>query len=184
MAYSAEHMEIHPYFDLELLMSMSQETRLGGAVTERLMQLWGQWIPEAHALHINMDSDAYLAVWLNEQVEKDVDKVWDQSPADAYLYNALAQVLCMSIVHGILPEVQDAGCAPAPSTTDKLRAALAAEGLSYTPSGTLARRYAVVTHYPFRGGCEICTLQHACPKAQGTGEAASILLPGYEREKA
>ena len=183
MAYSAEYMEIHPYFDLELLMSMSQETRLGGAVTERLMHLWEQWVPEARALRIKTGHDAYLAVWLNEQVENDVDKAWEQSPGDAYLYNSLAQVLCMSIVHGILPEVQDAGCAPAPPVTDKLRAALTAEGLPYTSSGTLARRYAVLTHHPFKGGCEICTLQHACPKAQGTGEAASILLPGYERGK-
>ena len=182
MTHSTEHMAIHPYFDLELLMSVSRETRLGGAVTERLMQLWEQWIPEVHALRIKMDSIEYLAVWLNEKVEEDVDRAWDESPSDAYLYNTLAQVLCMSAVHGILPEIQDAGCAPAPRTTDKLRAALTAEGLSYTPSGTLARRYVVVTHYPFKGGCELCSLQHACPKAQGSGEEASILLPGYERE--
>ena len=182
MAHSAEHMEIHPYFDLELYMSMSQETRLGGAVTERLMELWAQWIPEVHALCIKTDSIEYLAVWLNAKVEEDIDRAWDQSPTDAYLYNTLAQVLCMSTVYGILPEIQDAGCAPAPRTTDKLRAALTAEGLPYTPSGTLARRYAVVTHYPFKGGCEICNLQHACPKAQGTGGESSVLLPGYERE--
>jgi hypothetical protein len=183
MTHSAEHIEIHPYFDLELLMSMSQESRLGGAVTERLMQLWEQWLPEVHALHIKTDPIEYLAVWLNEKVEEDVDNAWDHSPSDAYLYNALAQVLCMSTVHGILPEVQDAGCAPAPRTTDKLRASLAAEGLPYTSSGMPARRYAVVTHYPFKGGCEICTLQHACPRAQGMGEGSSVLLPGYEREK-
>ena len=183
MSHSSEHVEIHPYFDLELLMSMMQETRLGGAATERLMRLWEQWMPEVHALRIKTDTNEYLAVWLNEKVEEDVDKAWNQSPSDAYLYNSLAQVLCMSTVHGILPEVQDAGCAPAPRTTDKLRAALSAEGLPYTPSGTLARRYAVVTHYPFKGGCEICSLQHACPKAQGLGEGTSIMLPGYEHEK-
>jgi hypothetical protein len=182
MTHSAEHMEIHPYFDLELLMSMSGETRLGGAVTERLMQMWEQWLPEVHALRIGTDPVEYLAVWLNEKVEEDVDKAWEESPTEAYLYNALAQVLCMGVVHGILPEIQDAGCAPAPRATDKLRAALAAEGLPYTPSDTLARRYAVLTHYPFKGGCEICTLLHACPKGQGKGEGASVLLPGYERE--
>jgi hypothetical protein len=181
MTRSAEHLDIHPYFDLELIMSMSQETRLGGAVTDRLMQLWEQWMPEAHALRITTESIEYLAVWLNEKVEEDVDKAWDQSPSDAYLYNTLAQVLCMSIVYGVLPEIQDAGCAPAPRVTDALRAALAAEGLPYSPSGTLTRRYAVVTHYPFKGGCEICALQQACPKAQGAGEGASVLLPGYER---
>ena len=174
-------MEIQPYFDLELLMAMSGETRLGGAVTERLMQVWEQWLPEVHAVRIGTAPAEYLAVWLNKKVEEDVDKTWDESPTDAYLYNALAQVLCMGAVHGILPEIQDAGCAPAPRVADKLRAALAAEGLPYTSGGTPARRYAVVTHYPFKGGCEICTLQHACPKAQGTGESTSVLLPGYER---
>jgi hypothetical protein len=44
---------------------MSQETRLGGAVTERLMQLWEQWLPEVHALRIRTDPVEYLAVWLN-----------------------------------------------------------------------------------------------------------------------
>ena len=183
MTHSAERMTVHPYFDLELLMSMSRETRLGGAVTERLMQMWEQWMPEVHALRIRTDPIEYLAVWLNEKVEEEVDKAWDQSPSDAYLYNTLAQMLCMSTVHGILPEIQDAGCAPASRITDKLRAALAAEGLPYTPSDTPARRYAVVTLYPFKGGCEICALQHACPKGQGAGEGTSILLPGYEREK-
>ena len=180
MTHSAEHMEIHPYFDLEMLMMMSRETRLGGAAIERLMGLWEQWLPEAHALRLKAEPVECLAVWLNEQVEEDVDKAWDRSPSDAYLYNALAQVLCMSIVHGILPEVQDAGCAPAPRVTDKLREALNAEGLPYAPSGVPARRYAVVTHYPFKGGCEICCLQDACPKAHGSGEGSSVLLPGYE----
>ena len=182
MAHSAEPLAMHPYFDLELIMSLGQETRLGGAVTERLMRMWEQWLSEAHALRIQTDSLAYLAVWLNEKVEEEVDKAWEQSPSDAYLYNTLAQALCMSAVYGLLPETLEAGCAPAPRVTDTLREALSAEGLPYTPSGTLARRYAVVTNHPFKGGCEICSLQHACPKAQGAGEDASILLPGYERE--
>ena len=43
----------------------------------------------------------------------------------------------------------------------------------------LNRRFAVVTFYPFRGGCEICHLQAHCPK--GNGETGtSVLLPGYE----
>jgi hypothetical protein len=161
---------------------VSRETRLGGALTERLMQRWERWAPEAHALRVITATGEYLAVWLNEKVEQDVDRDWEQSPSDAYFYNALAQVLCMSVAHGILPEIGEAGCAPAPRTSDELRAALDAGGLPYTSGGTLARRYAVVTHYPFQGGCELCSLQHACPRAQGTGDAASILLPGHERE--
>ena len=42
-------------------------------------------------------------------------------------------------------------------------------------------RFALVTHYPFKGGCEICHLQSNCPKGQGKSEAASVVLPGYEQ---
>ena len=34
---------IQPYFDMEAFMNMSRETRLGGAVLERLVKLWGEW---------------------------------------------------------------------------------------------------------------------------------------------
>lgn len=184
MAHSARNAEITPYFDLELLMSMSGETRLGGAITERLMRLWEAWMPWIRARLVTVGSSEYLAVWLDERVEEEVDQAWDDSPADAYLHNVLAQVLCMSTVHGAVPEIQDAGCAPAPRITEKLRAALEAEGLPFTGSGTIGRRYAVLTRYPFGGGCEICALQANCPKAQGAGEAASsVLLPGFEQAK-
>ena len=64
----------------------------------------------------------------------------------------------------------------------KLREALEAEGIPYSndKDPILSRRYAVVTHYPFKGGCEICVLQSNCPKGQGQMEAASVVLPGYE----
>ena len=32
--------QIQPYFDMEAFMNMSRETRLGGAVLERLVKLW------------------------------------------------------------------------------------------------------------------------------------------------
>ena len=91
--------------------------------------------------------------------------------------------MCMAAVHGVIPEIEDAGCAPAPKPTAALREALEAEGIPYTndKDPILSRRYAVVTHYPFKGGCEICVLQSNCPKGQGQMEAASVVLPGYER---
>jgi len=181
MTHSAEALEIQPYFDLELFMSVSGETRLGGALAERLMPLWEEWLSKAHALRVTTAGGEYLAVWLDEQVEEHVDTAWEHSPSDAFYHNALAQVLCMSAVHGILPEIEEAGCAPSPQAGEDLRAALSAEGLPYSSAGTPARRYAVVTPYPFQGGCELCSLQHACPKAQGGDNAASVLLPGHER---
>ena len=122
-------------------------------------------------------------VWLPEDVERQVDAAWEKSPSDGWQDNNLAQFLCMAAVRELLPQVEDAGCAPAPRPTEALREALASLGLHYKEgAATLDRRFAVVTHFPFKGGCEICHLQSQCPKGQGQSEAASVLLPGYERD--
>lgn len=176
-----EH-DVRPYFDMEGFLIMSQETRLGGAVLERLVELWGQWLPQLKVCEIKTGKISYLAVWLPEEVEVEVDEAWGKSASDGFMINNLAQFMCMSTVQAILPQVEDAGCAPSPRPTEALRAVLADLGLEYKAGGKmLDRRYAVVTHFPFRGGCEICHLQSECPKGQGQAESSSILLPGYER---
>lgn len=181
-AYIAENLEVVPFFDMERLMELSQETRLGGDVLERLAQRWEQWLPLLHVRRLDMGKVHYLLAWLEQDVEEQIDKLWEDAPSDAYLYNSLAQLMCMGAVHQVLPEIEDAGCAPAPRPTDKLAAALHAEGLPYTGDGpSLSMRYAVVTHYPFKGACEICHLQANCPKGQGQAGAASVVLPGYEQ---
>lgn len=181
-SFEVRQHEIRPYFDLEAFMSMSQETRLGGAVLERLVELWGQWLPRLQACEITAGKISYLAVWLPEEVETLVDDSWGKSPSDGFMINNLAQFMCMAAVQEVLPQVEDAGCAPSPRPTETLREALTTIGLEYREdSPVLTRRYAVVTHYPFKGGCEICHLQAQCPKGQGQTEAASILLPGHER---
>ena len=172
---------LRPYFDMEGFMTMSHETRLGGAVLQRLVDLWGQWLPKLKVCEISTGKIAYLAVWLPEEVEELVDAAWEKSASDGFMVNNLAQFMCMAAVQELLPEVENAGCAPSPRPTEALRAAVAGLGLEYREgAATLARRYAVVTHYPFRGGCEICHLQDQCPKGQGQAESASVLLPGYE----
>ena len=170
---------------MEAFKNMSRETRLGGAVLERLVKLWGEWLPELKAYEVGTGKISYLAIWLPESVEQAVDEAWGKSPSDGFLINNLAQFLCMAAVQELLPEVEDGGCAPSPRPTSALREALAGLGLPYKSeeSSLLSRRYAVVTHFPFRGGCEICHMQSHCPKGQGQTESASILLPGYEREE-
>lgn len=114
----------------------------------------------------------YLLIWLDESVEKEVDEAWAKSATEGFRLNALAQTMCMCTVYQAEPEVQDAGCAPAPRPTEALRQALAAEGVPYQEDGpTLSRRYAVLTHFPFRGACDICVLQPDCPKANGSTDA-------------
>ena len=181
-AFTTEKIDVEPWFDMELFMGVSQETRLGGDVMDRFMTLWKNWLPHLTVKGIDTGKIKYLLVALVESVEQDVDKAWESSPSNAFLYNALAQTMCMAAVHAVIPEVQDAGCAPAPKPTATLREALEAEGIPYSndKDPILSRRYAVVTHYPFKGGCEICVLQSNCPKGQGQMEATSVVLPGYE----
>ena len=175
--------QLTPYFDMEEFMALSQEKRLGGAVLERLLGQWEAWLPELRARHITSGGASWLAVWLPEEVETAVDEAWAQSPSDGFLLNTLAQYLCMSAIQERLPQVASGGCAPSPRPTAELRAALAELGLPYKgeESALLGRRYAVLTYYPFKGGCEVCHMRPLCPKGQGRGENASILLPGHER---
>ncbi|MBO4301281.1 MAG: hypothetical protein J5861_06730, partial [Desulfovibrio sp.] len=109
-------------------MEMSHETRLGGAILERLVALWEQWLPELHVCEIVAGKISYLAVWLPESVEKTVDDAWEKAASDGFMYNNLAQFMCMSAIQEMLPQVEDGGCAPSPRPTEALRAALASQG--------------------------------------------------------
>lgn len=167
---------------MEAYMALSRESRLGGAVLERLTTLWERWLPLLQVYEVRGEKISWLAVWLPESVENQVDGCWAASPAEGWLVNTLAQFMCMSAVQELLPEVEEARCAPSPRLTRPLRETLARLHLPYREnSATPSRRYAVVTHYPYRGGCEICQLQNSCPKGQGRGENLSILLPGHEK---
>ena len=179
---TVEWIDITPYFDWELVMRKSQGTRLGRHGLERMMQLWEECDSLLQVRVLDTGKVKYLAVWLDASVEDKIDTSWAESPSQAYQDNALAQTLCMSAVHSLLPEIEDAGCAPAPRPTDKLRAALEEAGLPYKAEGpVLSRRFAVLTHYPFTCACEICHLQGQCPKGQGQAGASSVVLPGYEQ---
>ena len=182
MTVTTQPMQIEPYFDMELFMSTSQETRIGGELMEKLSACWEAWVPHARAMQITVDNASYLLVWLEKEVEDAVDEAWNTTPGDAFAYNALAQVICMTMVHSVLPQVEEAGCAPAPAPGKGLAEGLEKAGVPYADGAgpTLTRRYAVVTYSPFRGGCEVCTLREQCPKGSGCGsEAASVTLPGH-----
>ncbi|MBR3665078.1 MAG: hypothetical protein IKN64_10595 [Desulfovibrio sp.] len=178
--------EEYPVFDLESFLEMSHETRIGGASLERLEQLWEKWSGELSIREIQAGKISYLAVWLPKSCEEEVERLWQNSASEGFLVNNLAQFLCMSAIGNLLPEVETSGCAPSPRPTESLRKALEDLGLPYKSptSSLLSLQYAVVTHYPFRGGCEICHLQDHCPKGQGRAEEASIVLPGFQSPEA
>lgn len=174
-----------PYFDLEDFMNVSKETRIEGPIMTALMESWQEWEQLLAVKKMEKGTNSWLAVWLPEKVEDEVDAAWRDTPSKGYLLNSLAQYMCMSAVQELLPQVAAGGCAPSPVPGASLRQALAQAGLDmHQGSGALNRRYAVLTNYPFKGGCEICSLRDSCPKGAGRGEEfASIVLPGHERGK-
>jgi len=180
--YTVKDLPVAPAFDLELFMATCQETRIGGSIMDALSDTWDSWLPHVKAQLIETEKGNFLLARLGEAVEEDVDEKWKETPSEAFMYNALAQVMCMGIVHALIPEVEEIGCAPAPYPSDALADALEDENVPYAVMGEpgLARRFAVVTPYPFRGGCEICALVKECPKIKG-GQGSSITLPGFER---
>ena len=183
MPYTVTKIDCSPWFDMELLLSLSQESRIGGDLMDKCMKLWKTWSDTMTVARIETGKRKYLLVRLDDSVEHTVDEAWEHRPSEGHTLNALAQALCMAVTHDLLPEVQEAGCAPAPKPTDELRDALEAQGVPYLGDGpTLSKRYAVLTHLPFKGGCEICTLLKDCPKGQGKAAdaASSVLLPGFE----
>lgn len=180
MACLAEKLECTPEFDMWGFMEMCQENRVDGKAMQRLGELWADWLTILNVRKLVCGKISYLLVWLPESVETCVDETWDKSPTDGYLANSLAQYMCMQTVNSLMPQVENVGCAPAPRPTDSLKEALEEFDLAYRDDiDVLTRRFAVVTFYPFRGGCEICHLQKHCPK--GNGESGStVVLPGYE----
>lgn len=172
--------KVEPGFDLEEFMTFSRESRLQGGTLENLMLLWEKWLADLKVRRIGKGSNSWLAIWLPEAVEKEVDEAWARSPGEGFLVNNLAQYMCMAAVGELLPQTAEGGCAPSPKSSGALAGALAEAGLEYA-DGTLKRRYGVLTYYPFKGGCEICGLRENCPRANGGESMASVILPGHER---
>ena len=69
-AFTTEKIDVEPWFDMELFMGVSQETRLGGDVMERFMALWKNWLPHLTVKGIDTGKIKYLLVALDEAVEQ------------------------------------------------------------------------------------------------------------------
>ncbi len=180
--YTKEKYEIQPSFDMFALLELMEETRLGGEVLEELGETWDRWLDHLHVYKLQVGKIGYLLAYLDEEVEKEIDDKWADSPSDSFRFNCLGQQLIMSTVHEVLPQVLDAGCAPAPKPTDSLIDSLEDLGIPYNDDASaLTRRFVTLTHHPFRGACEICYLQDKCPKAQANASSFhSVELPGLQ----
>ena len=119
-------------------------------------------------------------------MEQEIDDERAKSAEYGFRLSALAQTMCQCAVYQLMPEVEEAGCAPAPQPTATLREALAAEGLDYQDeTHSMLPKYSVLTPFPFRGACDICYLRKECPKANGqAGGFRSFEIGGEPQQKA
>ncbi len=180
--YTKEKFEVNVDFDFFTLLELLEEKRLGGEIIDELGEAWDRWLEQLHVYKLKVGKIGYLVMWLDESVEEEIDTKWGDSPSDSFRFNCLAQNLMMTSIQTFLPEVADAGCAPAPRPTDNLIDALEDLGIPYNEDASaLTRRFATITHFPFRGACEICYLQDDCPKAQSKADSFhSIEIKGVE----
>ncbi len=170
-SYTKETLDVRPVFDLELMLGLLDEKRLGGQTLEDLADAWERWLPLLHALKLETGKGRYLALWLDTAVEDEVDAEWKRSAEHGYRLSALAQTMCQCALYQLMPEVEDAGCAPAPRPTAALCEALEAEGLPYQEvTHSMLPKFSILTPYPFHGACDICYLRAECPKANGRSE--------------
>ena len=72
-AFTTEKIDVEPWFDMELFMGVSQETRLGGDVMDRFMTLWKNWLPhltvkgiDTYAIDTAEDLDKVIAALKGE----------------------------------------------------------------------------------------------------------------------
>lgn len=172
-----------PYFDLEDFLYFAHESKISSDLLKSLLDKWEEWSKKLKSEQIKHNTGSWLVLWLPEEVEKNIDDVWDKSPGEGLLFNSLANYLCMTAIQEIMPQILDGGCAPAPHFTRPLREELTKLGLMdiNAKSDNLNRRFAILTNYPFKGGCEICSLQEECPKLKGQMDGVSIVLPGHEK---
>lgn len=182
LEYTKEKLEIQPQFDMFALLELLEEKRLGGEILDELGEAWDRWLQYLHVYTLKVGKIGYLLIWLDENVEEEIDTKWADSPSDSFRFNCVAQNMIMATVNEVLPAVADAGCAPAPKPTDSLIEVLEDINVPYNETITaLSRRFATLTHYPFRGACDICYLQDKCPKAQANAQSFhSVELKGYE----
>lgn len=166
MPYEIEAIEHTPYFDMETFMILTQVRRIDRETNETVQEYLEKWTDHLKVHGITVDGDKYLLVHMDKTVEDDVNGLWDGSPSKAYTANSLAQALCMAVIRDLIPEIEAAGCAPVPHPRPEIKEALAELDMQWEEDSTLSRQFAMLTPYPFQGGCSTCHIHADCPNAK------------------
>jgi hypothetical protein len=149
-------------FDLEAFMFLSQNQRVDAELAGLVAELWDKWKKHLHAYRLGVKK-GYVVVWFDHEIEDEVDRIWNETPAKGFHSQCVAQTMIMQTMRELMPEVADQGCAPMPEPNKILKRSLEPLGLALHDSG-LNVKYGVITPFPVKEGCTACSLEQTCPK--------------------
>ncbi len=150
---------------METFMILTQTNKVDRATVEIVQEYLEKWQGKMEVRGITIGEKKFLLVWMDKSVEDEVNTLWETSPSRAFTVNGLAQALCMALIRDLIPEIAIKGCAPVPTPFKALKDALKSLDLTWEKDSTLSRQFAMLTPYPFQGGCSICHINGDCPNA-------------------
>jgi hypothetical protein len=155
--------DISPEMDMETYSFLSQTPVFKTTEILEAATYWEKWLPRLKALRLGRDK-GFVAVFLEDEVEREVDEFWRESQARAFRLEAVAQTMIMCGLRVFLPKLDRSKCAPVPVPGKNLKRAVEKAGLVLHDTGTLNRKYSTLTYYPHKDGCTRCYLKETCPK--------------------
>jgi hypothetical protein len=156
-------LDIQPEFDFSTFLFLAQVDEIGPQEMLSVLGVWEKWLPSLKIYQLG-ERKGYALVYLEQGVEDQVDEIWKASPSEGFKHEAIAQTMIMGTLKALMPELGEKECAPVPEPTKPLRRTLEKIGLDLQESGALNRKYATITPYPHRYGCERCHLKDSCIK--------------------
>ncbi|MBI9078998.1 MAG: hypothetical protein JEY79_04565 [Pseudodesulfovibrio sp.] len=157
-----------PEFDFMYYMEIAGETRVDQDLMDEFEPFWDKWVKnnlKAYEISNPEGEGKFVFIYLDQEVEDTIEGIWQDSPTHGLLFHALAITIVMSSAQGFVPELQNGKCAPLPRPGEGVLGAFEELGLTWNQEGTVNRKYAVLTPYPYNGGCEICYMSDSCPKS-------------------
>lgn len=154
---------VEPEFDLTTFLFLAQIEEMGPQEILAVLAIWEKWLPLLK-IHQLGERKGHVLLFLEEAVEDEVEAIWKNSPSEGFKHEAIAQTMIMGTLKALMPELGANECAPVPEPTKPLRRAVEKLGLTMQESGALSRKYATITPYPYRYGCERCHLKDSCIK--------------------
>lgn len=165
--YELNKLDPKPEFDMWFYAELSGETRFSQDLMDEFEPRWDSWLEKINAYEISNTegSGNFMLIYLDKEVDEEIDAIWDDSPTMGLSFHNLAVCMVMTAAKSLMPELEDGKCAPLPRAGLGVQEAVEALGIEWTSENAINRKYAVYTPYPYSGGCEICTMSNSCPNS-------------------